>query len=67
MSRMTLKDLCSVLQTCANNGFAIHNVEVHASCKNCNGTIMITDPELDLILDDKAKTVALRFLHGDCE
>ena len=58
---MELVELSNGLQSVAHEGYALHDIEIHTKCHGCLSDITIENPELEIIRDEKTKTIKLRF------
>lgn len=60
---LTVADLCSKLQALAHEGYAIHTIEMHTTCNDCESKIILSNPKIDFIIQD-TKTVKM-VLHNE--
>ena len=59
-NKLTVADLCSRLQSLAHDGYAIHTIEMHTTCHDCESKIILINPKIDFIIqDDKTVKMAL--------
>jgi len=58
---MTVREICDRLQILANNGFAVHSVEIQSECEKCSEDIILDNPELLILEDDENKSIRLLF------
>lgn len=59
---LTVAELCSKLQSLAHEGYAIHTIEMHTTCNDCESKIILVNPKIDFIVQD-SKTVRM-ILHN---
>jgi hypothetical protein len=58
--KLTVADLCCMLQNNANSGLAIHDIEFHTVCDHCESTIIIDNPNVKIIpVDDKSVKIII--------
>ena len=58
---MELAKMTCQLQNYAHEGYALHGVEIHSTCHNCDTDIIIEDPDLQIEVDEKTKSIKLKF------
>lgn len=58
---MNLTKLTSTLQGLAHEGYAVHDIEIHAHCKDCDSVTVVKDPEVLIERDNETKTIRLKF------
>ena len=61
---MNLRCMTWELQMLANEGYALHDVEIHSRCGDCDSDVVIENPELVIIRDNENKTVKLKFVSA---
>jgi len=58
---MTLTEFTDTLQLLAHQGYALHDVEIHSKCSDCDSDIIISEPEFTITKDEKNKTIKIKF------
>lgn len=64
--QLTVSELCSKLQTLANEGYAVHAIELLTECDNCTSDIILDNPQIEILKAEDKHTVKLLFRNKDC-
>ena len=62
---MNLVELTQTLQNCAHLGYSLHDIKVSYFCGDCGETLELVYPDVEIIVDDKAQTIELKFTKGE--
>lgn len=58
---MTLTEFTDAFQMLAHQGYALHDVEIHSKCSDCDSDVIITEPDFTIIKDEENKTIKIKF------